>query len=72
MCYQIPGTITKDGQPILGGIDIDESDFQFMARIYPKPDAQVAALDISAGELERLRGERDALKKALAIFARDQ
>jgi Astacin (Peptidase family M12A) len=36
MCYQIPGTITKDGQPIVGGLDIDESDFQFMASIYPK------------------------------------
>ena len=36
MCYQIPGTFTKDGQPIVGGLDIDESDFQFMASIYPK------------------------------------
>jgi len=36
MCYQIPGTITKDGQPIVGGLDIDEIDFQFMASIYPK------------------------------------
>jgi hypothetical protein len=72
MCYQIPGTITKDGQPILGGIDIDESDFQFMASIYPKPDAAVVAPGMDAGELARLRQERDALKKALAIFARDQ
>jgi hypothetical protein len=74
MCYQIPGTITKNGQPIIGGIDIDESDFQFMASIYPKPDAQAAAvaLAMETGELERLRQDRDALKKALAIFARDQ
>jgi hypothetical protein len=74
MCYQIPGTITKTGQPILGGLDIDESDFQFMATIYPKPDAQVAAVafGVDTGELARLREERDALKKALAIFARDQ
>jgi hypothetical protein len=74
MCYQIPGTITKNGQPILGGLDIDESDFQFMATIYPKPDAQAAAVahSIDAGELARLREERNALKKALAIFARDQ
>jgi len=35
MCYQIPGTITKDGEPIIGGLDIDESDFAFMAKIYP-------------------------------------
>jgi Astacin (Peptidase family M12A) len=74
MCYQIPGTITKDGQPILGGIDIDESDFQFMAGIYPKPDAVAAAVapGVSAGELEQLREERDALKKALVILARDR
>jgi hypothetical protein len=74
MCYQIPGTITKDGHPILGGLDIDESDFQFMASIYPRPDAQVATLapEVSAGELQQVREERDALKKALAIFARDR
>jgi hypothetical protein len=38
MCYQIPGIITKDHQPIVGGLDIDELDYQFMARIYPKPN----------------------------------
>jgi hypothetical protein len=37
MCYQIPGTITRDGQPIIGGLDIDESDYAFAASIYPKP-----------------------------------
>jgi hypothetical protein len=74
MCYQIPGTITKNGQPILGGLDIDESDFEFMASIYPKSDAQTAQVSAgaSAGELEQLRAERDALKKVIAIFARDQ
>jgi Astacin (Peptidase family M12A) len=36
MCYQIPGTITRNGQPIVGGKDIDETDFEFMAKIYPK------------------------------------
>jgi astacin (peptidase family M12A) len=74
MCYQIPGTITKDGQPIIGGLDIDESDFQFMASIYPRPEPQPAAPapDTSAGELARLREERDALKTALAVFARDR
>ena len=36
MCYQIPGTITKDGQPIIGGLDIDATDFAFAAKIYPK------------------------------------
>jgi hypothetical protein len=37
MCYQIPGAITKNGKPIVGGLDIDQSDFEFVAKIYPKP-----------------------------------
>jgi hypothetical protein len=36
MCYQIPGEITKDGKPIIGGKDIDASDAGFAAKIYPK------------------------------------
>lgn len=40
MCYQIPGVITKDGKPIIGGLDIDTLDFQFAASIYPKKPAR--------------------------------
>jgi len=36
MCYQIPGELTKDGKPIIGGKNIDASDAAFAARIYPK------------------------------------
>jgi hypothetical protein len=36
MCYQLPGSITKDGKPIIGGVDIDASDFEFAAKVYPK------------------------------------
>ncbi len=36
MCYQIPGQITKDGQPIVGGLDIDACDYAFCGEIYPK------------------------------------
>jgi hypothetical protein len=39
MCYQLPGEITKDGKPIIGGLDIDASDFAFAGRIYPKKGA---------------------------------
>ncbi len=39
MCYQIPGSITKDGNPIIGGLDIDQQDYDFVAKIYPKPVA---------------------------------
>jgi hypothetical protein len=36
MCYQVPGEITKDGKPIVGGKDINAKDFAFAASIYPK------------------------------------
>jgi len=36
MCYQIPGEITINGKPIIGGLDIDVSDYAFAASIYPK------------------------------------
>ena len=37
MCYQLPGSITKDGKPILGGLDIDALDYAFAGKLYPKP-----------------------------------
>ena len=39
MCYQIPGSITRDGNPIIGGVDIDQQDYNFAAKVYPKPVA---------------------------------
>lgn len=36
MCYQLPGTITRDGKPIAGGLDIDTMDDAFAAKVYPK------------------------------------
>ena len=33
----MPGTITKDGKPIVGGLDINATDFDFIGRIYPRP-----------------------------------
>lgn len=39
MTYMLPGSITKDGKPIPGGNDINESDLAFAARIYPLPSA---------------------------------
>jgi hypothetical protein len=42
MCYQLPGSITKDGHPITGGVDIDPTDYAFAGRIYPKPSATAA------------------------------
>jgi len=39
MCYQLPGSITFDGKPISGGVDINQTDFDFVGRIYPKPSS---------------------------------
>jgi hypothetical protein len=36
MCYQIPGEITKNGKPIVGGLDIDQTDYNFASLVYPK------------------------------------
>lgn len=36
MCYQLPGSITRDGRPIRGGDDINRLDYAFAGRIYPK------------------------------------
>jgi len=39
MCYQIPGEITKNGKPIPGGLEIDETDYRFAGQLYPKAAA---------------------------------
>jgi hypothetical protein len=41
MCYQLPGSITKDGRPINGGTDINQSDQAFANKVYPRPDGSV-------------------------------
>jgi hypothetical protein len=51
MCYQLPGSITRDGRPIRGGADINERDATFARVIYqpwdawpePDPDLELAA-----------------------------
>lgn len=52
MCYQLPGSVTKDGQPILGGVDINDTDYGFAAKIYPlavapPPPAWTAAITLN-------------------------
>jgi hypothetical protein len=56
MCYQLPGSITKDGKPILGGLDIDQTDYAFAGRIYPKParQATLRAADEGADDWDEL------------------
>ncbi len=36
MCYNLPASITVDGQPIPGGTDIDDNDKMLVSRLYPK------------------------------------
>lgn len=36
MCYQLPGSIMRDGKPIVGGNDINATDRAFAQRVYPK------------------------------------
>lgn len=47
MCYQLPGSITYDGKPINGGIDINQSDYDFIASIYPKQTNNVSQAEYS-------------------------
>src|SRR5262249_58930908 len=35
MCYQIDGGLTTDGQPVEGGTDINDLDYEFAASVYP-------------------------------------
>lgn len=42
MCYQLPGSITRDGRPILGGNDINPTDAAFAGQIYPRPGHALA------------------------------
>lgn len=37
MCYQLSGECTKSGQPIRGGLDIDQADRDLAAGLYPLP-----------------------------------
>jgi hypothetical protein len=43
MCYQMPGSITRDGHPILGGVDINKTDYAFAGKIYPRAGHEMAA-----------------------------
>jgi hypothetical protein len=53
MTYQLPGTITKDGRPIIGGNDLSDLDKSFSNSIYPeevipKPDGpSLGGLDLA-------------------------
>jgi len=61
MCYQLPGSITRDGKPITGGTDINQTDYAFVGRIYPKRGrAPAAGLDEDAPEGDEDSDEEDS------------
>jgi hypothetical protein len=65
MCYQLPGSITRDNQPIRGGTDINATDTAFCGRIYPKSGAAAGASPNGPD-----RGD-DAMSAAAASYMAD-
>lgn len=47
MCYQIPGSCTYSGEPIPGGSDIDEEDFEVVRKVYPGVLSGVFSFDLT-------------------------
>jgi Astacin (Peptidase family M12A) len=64
MCYQLPGSITKNGKPIVGGTNIDKSDSTFMALIYPKPSASNAPSKKAAKKAGKKAAKKSGKKAA--------
>ena len=58
MCYQIPGSLTKDGKPIIGGADIDPQDYAFAAKLYPKPAAPAKPVKPKAKARKKVSASR--------------
>jgi hypothetical protein len=50
MCYQLPGSITVDGVPIRGGLDINATDYAFSSLVYPKLPFAPAGQQVAADE----------------------
>jgi hypothetical protein len=44
MCYHLPAEITRDGRPIRGGRDINQSDYSFCGRMYPRAGREAMAV----------------------------
>lgn len=56
MCYQLPGTITKDGRPVPGGLDINTADAAFVGRIYPKQQPPVVTPPVDGVVIDTVVG----------------
>jgi hypothetical protein len=62
MCYQIPGELTIDGKPIVGGKDIDKSDAEFMGGIYPQKSSPAPSKQKRATKKRRPQAKKKAAK----------
>ena len=59
MTYNLPGIITKDGRPIVGGHDIAPQDAAYVAKIYPKQTTAPPPPEPAAGKGVRVFVDSD-------------
>jgi hypothetical protein len=48
MSFHLPGAVTRDGTPIWGGADINQTDARFAGLVYPKDRSATASTEASA------------------------
>ena len=59
MCYEIPGEITKDGKPIIGGNDISAKDAEFARTVYPKQQGGSRKPESSREPIPKMKNRYD-------------
>ncbi|HEX8224118.1 MAG TPA: M12 family metallopeptidase [Allosphingosinicella sp.] len=69
MCYRLPGSITRDGQPILGGSDINATDCKFARKVYPKP---VSPFGQTESEFAEMVADGEALGDSFADWPEEE
>lgn len=70
MCYQLPGSITRDGKPILGGTRINETDHTFAAVIYPLPQRATRGAKAKRGAKKSKARKKPTRKTARRVGAK--
>lgn len=66
MCYQLPGSITRNGEPILGGNDINPRDYEFAGLIYPRIKPQPRPKTTGSKTAKKKVAKRKATGQAAA------
>ncbi|PWT74946.1 MAG: peptidase M12 [Bacteroidetes bacterium] len=76
MCYWLPAEIMKDSVAVAGGTDIDQSDGDFAARLYPKATAPSSPASAPKKSVKKIaikpskRGPKKKLKKRSRALSR--